>query len=56
MLKILLCNIRLSINCFTCMQPSTVGSFGPPSTSVAASFVDRAVPMTSMVGDTILIK
>lgn len=41
------------------MQPPTMGSFGPPSTSVAASFVDRGVPMTSMVSmvsDSFLIK
>ncbi|XP_016493199.2 topless-related protein 4 isoform X2 [Nicotiana tabacum] len=31
------------------VKPPTMGSFGPPSTSVAASFVDRGVPMTSMV-------
>ncbi|CAN4113022.1 unnamed protein product [Withania somnifera] len=33
------------------VKPPTVGSFGPPSTSVAASFVDRVVPMASMNGE-----
>ncbi|XP_059287766.1 topless-related protein 4-like isoform X2 [Lycium ferocissimum] len=32
-------------------QPPTLGSFGPPSTSVATSFVDRVVPMVSMNGE-----